>query len=291
MKIINLIENTEGAAGCSAAHGLSFYIETPMHRLLMDLGPSSATLDNAVALGIDLSNVDTVILSHGHYDHSGGIMPFAEVNDRAVIYMQRSALGEYYSVHVEETQDSKTNDHNYTDEHLSASCRYIGIDKSIAELKGLRLLDGDYRIDDELSVFVIDERVEDIPFTNARLKVKRGDIYEQDDFSHEEALVISAEGKNILLSGCAHNGMINILEVYRRKYGGDPDIAISGFHLVKKSEYTGSELSEIRNIAERLMKYNTKFYTCHCTGLIAFDIMREIMGDKLDYIHTGGRIF
>ena len=67
MRIINLIENTEGRSGCAYAHGLSFYVETEKHRLLMDLGPSGETLQNAQALGIDLAKVDTVILSHGHY--------------------------------------------------------------------------------------------------------------------------------------------------------------------------------------------------------------------------------
>lgn len=71
MKIINLIENTKGHEGCAYAHGLSFYLETTKHKLLLDLGPSEETLHNADKLGVNLKEVDTVILSHGHYDHSG----------------------------------------------------------------------------------------------------------------------------------------------------------------------------------------------------------------------------
>nr|MCR5032788.1 MBL fold metallo-hydrolase [Lachnospiraceae bacterium] len=89
MKIVNLIENTEGTSGCAYAHGLSFYVETKKHKLLLDLGPSEETLRNARHLGIDLTRVDTVILSHGHYDHSGGILPFTQINPHATIYMQR----------------------------------------------------------------------------------------------------------------------------------------------------------------------------------------------------------
>ena len=138
MRIINLIENTEGRSGCAYAHGLSFYVETEKHKLLLDLGPSGETLKNAQALGIDLAKVDTVILSHGHYDHSGGIMPFAGINDQAVIYMQESATGEYYA-----------------DNGRSAPERYeyIGIDKKIARLPRVRFLQGDHRIDDELELF------------------------------------------------------------------------------------------------------------------------------------------
>ena len=97
MRIINLIENTQGRSDCLCAHVLSFYIETGKHKLLLDLGPSEDTIKNAEVLGIDLSAVDTVILSHGHYDHSGGIIPFTGINDQAAIYMQNSAGGEYYA--------------------------------------------------------------------------------------------------------------------------------------------------------------------------------------------------
>lgn len=97
MRIINLIENTEGRSECVNEHGLSFYIETEKHKALLDLGQTDSSIHNAGILGVDLKAVDTVILSHGHYDHSGGILPFAEINNKAAIYMQKSAGGEYYA--------------------------------------------------------------------------------------------------------------------------------------------------------------------------------------------------
>ncbi|WP_022778388.1 MBL fold metallo-hydrolase [Butyrivibrio sp. AE3009] len=271
MRIVNLIENTEGNNGCSCAHGLSFYIETGEHRLLMDFGPSEVTLSNAGVLGIDLAAVDVAILSHGHYDHSGGIIPFAELNSKAPIYMQRGATGDYYS------EGSEGN-------------RYIGIDKNIAKLPQVRFVEGDYIIDDELSLFVVDKRVRDIPFTNSRLKIKRENEFLQDDFSHEQALVIKSEGKTVLLSGCAHNGIINFMEAYKAKYGEEPDIAISGFHLVKKTEYSPEQMREITATAEALTAYRSQFYTCHCTGITAYEAMKNIMGGQLEYIHTGDAI-
>ena len=87
MRIINLVENTEGASGCGVEHGLCFYIETEKHKLLMDAGQTGLLLENAEKLGIDLTQVDTVVLSHGHYDHGGGILPFAhEQGWRAALY-------------------------------------------------------------------------------------------------------------------------------------------------------------------------------------------------------------
>jgi 7,8-dihydropterin-6-yl-methyl-4-(beta-D-ribofuranosyl)aminobenzene 5'-phosphate synthase len=273
MRIVNLIENTEGLRGCVYAHGLSFYIETKKHKLLVDLGPSEETLENASKLGIDLGAVDIVILSHGHYDHSGGIIPFSKINSKADIYMQRLATGDYYS--------------DGGEREGSERYRYIGIDKEIADLSQINLLDGDHVIDEEVSVFVIDEPVNRRPFTNSRLKEKVDGSYIQDEFRHEQYVVITEGNRKILISGCAHNGILNILGEYERKYGSQPDAVISGFHLMKKSDYTDDEIAEIIDTAKRLKEYRTTFYTCHCTGVTAYESMRCIMGDQLRYVHSG----
>ena len=275
MRIINLIENTEGIDGCVYAHGLSFYIETSGHKLLMDLGPSEDTIKNAAVLGVDLSSVDTVILSHGHYDHSGGIIPFTKINDHALIYMQESAIKDYYA------DDGKD---------VLERFRYIGINKEIETLPQVRFLNGDAVIDDELEIFTIHSRSHELPFTNKRLLVRVGNEYMNDDFNHEHFLVIRQEGKIVLISGCAHNGILNILDAYKDKYGKAPDMVVSGFHLMKKTEYSEKEIEEIKNIAYELKDYPTKFVTCHCTGLAAFDIMKNIMGDRIEYVHSGETI-
>ena len=268
MKIINLIENTEGAAGCAAAHGLAFYAETGKHRLLVDLGPSGETLKNAEKLGVDLTSADTVILSHGHYDHAGGILPFAEINSTAKIYMQRSAAGGYYSA------DGKT-------------YRYIGIDRDILSLPQVIPVDGDWEIDQELCLFTVKNRRRCPPSANSRLMEKTGAGYVQDSFAHEQYLVITENGRRVLLSGCAHNGILNIMEEYVRRYGMAPAAVISGFHLMKKTGYTDADIREIRETAEELKHYETTFYTGHCTGEEPFAVMKEIMGDRLVYVHSG----
>lgn len=124
MKIRNLIENTQGAEGPLCEHGLSFYIETEKHRLLVDTGATDAFLRNAQQLGVDLEQVDTVIISHGHYDHGGGLMAFAERNPHARIWMQRLAGEAYY--HKNETME-----------------KYIGLDPRIRELPRIEWVDGD----------------------------------------------------------------------------------------------------------------------------------------------------
>ena len=275
MRIVNLIENTEGHSGCVAAHGLSFYVETEKHKLLLDLGPSEETIKNAERSGIDLPAVDTVILSHGHYDHSGGIIPFTKINDKALIYMQDTAKDEYYADDGEDAPER---------------FRYIGIDKDIIKLPQVRFVSGDLKIDDELELFIIRKRSHELPFTNSRLLVGESGSYKRDDFSHEHFLVIRQDGKSVLMSGCAHNGILSIMDAYMEKYGKAPDLVITGFHLMKKTDYSESEIREIRDIAKELKKYPSRFVTCHCTGTPAFDIMKDIMGDALEYVHSGDEV-
>jgi 7,8-dihydropterin-6-yl-methyl-4-(beta-D-ribofuranosyl)aminobenzene 5'-phosphate synthase len=276
MRIVNLIENTEGSAGCAIAHGLSFYVETTRHKLLVDLGPSEETLKNAEKLGIDLTQVDTVILSHGHYDHSGGIMAFSKINPDAVIYMQESARDDYYA------DDGESADRK--------RYRYIGIDGDIMSLSQVKTIQGDHQIDDELELFTVKERTYYLPFTNKSLLVKENGDYVQDDFRHEHYLVISDDDKKILISGCAHNGILSILDAYNEKYSSYPDTVISGFHLMKKTKYTDEELHEVVDIGRKLKKYPTMFYTCHCTGESAYKMMKLSMGEQLQYVHSGDEV-
>ena len=275
MRIINLVENELGVSGCEAAHGLSFYVETENHKLLFDSSPSEVVIRNAQQLGVDLTTIDTVILSHGHYDHSGGILPFLELNPRAKIYMQHNAGGEYYAFDGEEQ-----------------GFRYIGIDKKILSLPQVQLLKGDTKIDDELQVFTVDSRAFPLPSTNKRLRELCNGQYIQDEFHHEQNLLLTADGKKILFCGCAHNGILNVMETLERKFGpaSIPDLVIGGFHLMKRTEFSEADTAEVTEIANRLRAYKTHFATCHCTGLPVFNQMKEIMGEQLSYVYSGDEV-
>ena len=268
MKVINLIENTQGRRECQAEHGLSFYIETPKHKLLVDAGATNAFLENAARLGVDLKQVDTMILSHGHYDHAGGIPGFAQVNPTAKILMQSQAGGAYY--HQNERME-----------------KYIGIDPQIMELAQVELIEGDKRIDDEIFLFsgVTGRRL--WPGGNRELKVKKENDFVQDEFAHEQYLVLEENSTKVLISGCAHNGILNILDRYKGIYGEEPDVVISGFHMQKKSGYGEEDLETIRQIGMELNQMRTLFYTGHCTGEIPYQILKECMGEQLTYVHSG----
>ncbi len=271
MRIVNLIENTPGVEGCLYEHGLSFYIETKKHKLLVDIGASDALIHNAKVLGIDLTAVDTVILSHGHYDHSGGILAFAKMNPTAKIYMQKNAVGEYY--HKDEVVE-----------------KYIGIDREIKDLSQVVWVDGNLVIDDELELFsnVTGRRL--WPQGNLELKELVDKEFLQDEFSHEQYLVITDGDKKLLISGCAHNGVLNILEKYCTLYGENPYAMISGFHMRKKTGYTDEDIAVMEETARELCNTDTIFYTGHCTGEYPFEVMKKILGEQLIYVHSGEEI-
>ena len=96
MKIWTLLENTRQAEAFTAEHGLSLYIETARRRILLDTGQTGAFAANAAALGVDLAAVDTAVLSHGHYDHGGGLERFLALNRTAPLYLSRHAFEAHY---------------------------------------------------------------------------------------------------------------------------------------------------------------------------------------------------
>ncbi len=270
MKITNLIEDTAGECNYLYGHGLSFYIETEHHKVLLDTGADDAFIKNAKSKGVDLKTVDTLIISHGHYDHAGGVLAFAALNPYAKIYIRKSAFGEFYSL-------------------KSTGPKYIGINCAIASLPQTIFIDGDATLDSELSVFggVCGTRL--LPRGNAVLKEKCGNDFLQDSFEHEQYLVVRENGKSVLLSGCAHKGILNILDAYRMRYGGSPDIVVSGFHTTK-SEYDSEDDALIQQTALELASTDTLYFTGHCTGEHAMEIFKHIMGEKLRVLHSGSEI-
>ena len=97
MKIVTLMENTSCLETLTCEHGLSLYLETRGYKILFDAGQSSAFAENAKKLGINLDQVDFVVLSHGHYDHGGGLGKFLECNQTAPVYVSSHAFEPHYS--------------------------------------------------------------------------------------------------------------------------------------------------------------------------------------------------
>lgn len=272
MKIVTLVENTPGTEGCAAEHGLSIYIETKAHKILLDTGASDAFLRNSVVLGINLKEVDMLVLSHGHYDHGGGITEFVQINPSARIYMRPSALQEYYHLYEK-------------------GAKYIGLDKEIGQLSRICYTEEEMLLDQGILLFSGVSGRKMWPKGNHSLKCLKGDVFTQDTFDHEQSLVVREDGASILLSGCAHNGIVNILERYEKIFGGAPDIVVTGFHMKKNGLLTEEEKAVVKATALELKRRkHTVFYSGHCTGEEAFYMMKEIMGAQLMNLYCGREI-
>lgn len=268
MKITCLVENTCGREGLGCEHGLSFFVETDRRRLLFDMGAGPLFHENAEKLGIDLTETDLAFLSHGHADHGGGLREFLSVNSRAPVYIKKEAFGIYCSEKAD-------------------GCREIGLDRGLLRHPQVRLVEEEkYAPEDGILLFsgVTGRRM--FPESNRNLKEMTEHGLEPDWFLHEQNLLLTEKGKTVLFAGCAHNGILNILDRCREAAGKIPDVVIGGFHL--NSPTVGAvEDGYIRKLADELSAYDCTFYTCHCTGEKALSGLREILGEKMKGIRTG----
>ena len=251
MKITALVENTSSCA-LPVEHGLSLYIEANGRKLLFDTGQSGLFADNAEALGVDLGEVEFAVLSHGHYDHGGGLKRFIELNKTAPVYLSKYAFEPHYNGE-----------------------RYIGLDKKLAGDRRFIFTDGVYEIADGFTLFSCNDKEKIVDLGSFGLNMESENGLVPDDFRHEHYLLIEENDRRVLISGCSHKGILNIADWFR------PDVLVGGFHFVKLA--AGNEL---RTYAEKLDSYDTVYYTCHCTGEAQYGFMKRYM-KNLNYISTG----
>ena len=259
MKWTVLSDNRSSDSHLSTEHGLSILLETERHKILLDTGASDLFIRNAGQLGIDLSDVDYVFISHGHSDHAGGLRYFLEYNRQAQVIVSPDAMsGKFFS---------KRGDlHSITTEWPE-----IDDDRLI-------LIDQTCEIAEGLHAIAHIPQIHPMPKGNQKLYVQdaNGD-YIHDDLRHELALY--ADG--LLFTGCAHSGLENILAACPWHV----HTVVGGFHLLDGQE---SE-EELAALAHRLKaKYpETLFYTSHCTGDSVFEVMRDVMGEQLQPFSAG----
>ena len=268
MLIKTLAENTSVSDCFGAEHGLCLYLETKRHKLLFDTGRTDLFVRTAELLEADLTEVDTVILSHGHYDHGGGLSRFLQLNQKAKIYIQEKAFSDYYSIHADGNA-------------------YIGLDKTLQNNERICLTKDFLHIDEELTLFSDVTGKELLSLSNQTLLMEKAGAFVQDTFEHEQNLVITENGTTVLFAGCAHNGIVNITEHFHQRYKAYADIVIGGFHLFNPSTKKSESPELIQKISERLKTTGSVYYTCHCTGLFAYAQLKELLGAQIEYLATG----
>ena len=240
-------------------HGLSILLDTGHYRILLDTGASDVFIRNAERMGIDLSMVDYVFISHGHSDHAGGLKHLMEKNDKAQVIVSPDAIsGKFFS--------KRRYLHSIT----------TGWPKGVGER--CILIDHTKEVADGLCIIAHIPQNHPMPQGNQHLFVENAEgHYINDDFRHELALYTDG----LLFTGCAHSGLENILAACPYPVR----TVVGGFHLLDDHE----SQEELTALAKRLTEAypNTQFYTSHCTGNKVFAILKAIMGNQLHSFSCG----
>lgn len=273
MKLIALIENKSNSE-LIGEHGLAIYIKYNGKKYLLDTGASDSFIDNALKLGIDLSMVDAAILSHGHYDHSGGYNGFFHINKKANVYIREEAKELCYG-------------------KIGPFKRYIGIPKGILNKYEDRFIyvDKDYKIDE--GVWLISHKAD-----NLETKGKKAHMYRMtenglkpDNFYHEQSLVFDTDDGLVILNSCSHAGIDTIVEEVKDIFEGKKVLAvIGGFHLmgITGTRSMRIKAEEVEGLGNRLAQLGVEhIYTCHCTGEPAYKILKKTLGNGIEYFSTG----
>ena len=256
MKIISLLENTTNRQDLSVEHGLSLYIEANGQKILFDMGQTDMFAKNASKLGVDLSKVDFAVVSHGHSDHGGGLRTFLDLNKTAKVYVQRTAF-----------------DRNY-----NAEGSFIGLDESLASHPRIVKVDDKLDLADGITLFSCNNLQRFAPMLDFGFTKDCAQGKVKDTFDHEQHLVIAKNGKKVVISGCTHKGIDEIVRWF------EPDVVVGGFHYAKITDFEWLEC-----MATTLDLYRTTFYTCHCTGINQFEFMKKHMS-RLNYLACGQTI-
>ncbi|MCB2299264.1 MBL fold metallo-hydrolase [Clostridium tagluense] len=270
MKVITLFENRTISKEYKCKHGLSLYIETANHKILFDTGTDQSFAYNASKLGVNLEDIDIAVISHGHYDHGGGLETFLKLNSKAKIYMGKGAFD------------------NHLVKLLGIIKFNIGLKKELISNNRLVFVDGMTIIDDEITLFGDVKGNKLQPKGNDRLlKECINKSIEKDDFEHEINLLITEDNKNSLFCGCAHKGIINIIKRTKDFIDRDLNTVIGGFHLMRMNIENQDSKAFLNNLSADLISSSVhKYYTCHCTGEKAYSYLSKTM-NNLNELKTG----
>lgn len=272
-RIVVLVENTAGGQGLLAEHGLSFWIELGSRRILFDTGQSDILMKNAQVLGIDLSRTDAIVLSHGHYDHVGGLRRILEIAPPTQVYLHPQALTVRFACRDGQSQQ-------------------IGMEPDMAETLTQRIADG-------VGTYT-NGPVEVLPGVWATGPIPRRSAFEDvggpfyvdpdgtrvDELPDDQALVL-ATGKGLVIAlGCAHAGVVNTLDYVAELFPGQAlYMVLGGMHLIRASR------ARIGHTVEAIRRHRVRCIgLAHCTGRDAVTRFRHELPEDCFTCSTGTQI-
>lgn len=263
--------DNNGTSPFMSEHGFSLSVETPGCKILFDTGQNTL-LKNAESAGIDLLSHDILILSHGHYDHTGGLSGFLNVNKTCAVMMHCSAMESHYSV-----KDNLVKNISMTDESR----------KSIASLDPARILSIERPsiIDQDIGVICGIPRTTPYEDTGGNF-YKDKKCTQKDMIDDELSLWIKMDTGLVIITGCCHAGIVNTCEYAKRITGCDTVFRIiGGLHLLNSSK------ERMDNTIGYLSEQNVKrIIPCHCTGDNAVRVMTEHFSERIEKGFSGKKI-
>ncbi|MGC9062448.1 MBL fold metallo-hydrolase [Calditerrivibrio sp.] len=265
MKVTFLVDNYVDRAGLLAEHGFSALIEVDGKNILFDAGQTGAIMSNIKFLGIYPKSIDFIVLSHGHYDHTGGLL-YLNLSEHIKIYSHKAIDSRHLRVRLDGDYDYIGIDETF----FSKNQHLFSFNESVSEIdKGIFLSGGINRFEEFDS--------------DKNLFIEYSGVYSKDYFPDEQYLAIREEDGWSIITGCSHAGIVNIVKDFKSKFG-DPIIksVIGGFHLFRSGE------KELHHVSDFLMSNDIKYIiTGHCTGINAICHFSKIFQKRFIPIKVG----
>jgi 7,8-dihydropterin-6-yl-methyl-4-(beta-D-ribofuranosyl)aminobenzene 5'-phosphate synthase len=273
IQITTLSENTTIRMGLLAEWGISILIEADDHKILFDTGQSFSAAYNAIALGINLSQIDRIVLSHGHYDHTGGLLPVLKMMRKQVEVVAHPDIWAAKYAKRSEGRDEYIGV-PFPREEAESSGALFNLSKEPVWLSENIVTSGEIPMISEY------EKIDSILYVKERGELKPDPLWD------DQALFIKSERGLIVILGCAHRGIINTIRHAQKLTGVEPIYAvIGGTHLMAASP----EWMDL-TIAELLSFGIQRLGACHCTGLPAAAMLAQTFGESFFFNNAGTRI-
>lgn len=269
VSITILVENTVRQPELLAEHGFAALVNVNGRKILFDTGAGHTLISNAEVLGIDLMDVSAVVLSHGHYDHTGGLRDFLKLHGPVDVYAHSDVFSERYTIKKD------------------AAPEYIGIGWTREQLQNegamLNLLTTPAELEEGVFLTGAIPRLTPYEKISSKFQVKSNSGWEQDKILDDQALVIRSSKGIVVISGCAHAGLINTLKHVQLLTGEKKIHAFfGGTHL------NGAINERIKRTVEALDEFDLDIVGAgHCTGFEASVALYNELGSKFACIPVG----